>query len=375
MMFFAEGWSRAFQVYGYATDEIWYAACARNILAKCFGYNITVSYETTNESFAYPSNVKLDNLNLIHPPLAKYFIALSIAVFGYWPWSWRYPSLVLSSALPLLAYLTGRKVGGAAGGAIASTLVFLDALIRKMMFLAFLDVYMCFFGALFLALWIYRREKAALFSLGLAFSCKWNALFLALALLPRWLAEERKLKDAVLRLASFVLMPYLALSLPLIIAVGLPLWLYYQASAVGFHATLPAGSHPYASSPLDWLVNRRDFALYVLNGETVYASFNGLLLLFTVLAALAIAPKLLKWRENHDALALLAFPLGFWLCHMALYAIGRTAQFSFYAYTLSYGLDVCLGAFVGYAVERYKGLLAEWKSLLLGVRLAEAGAS
>ncbi len=52
------------------------------------------------------------SVNPQHPPLAKYFIALSIKVFGDYPFGWRFPSAVAGALLALSIFgLTFRLTG------------------------------------------------------------------------------------------------------------------------------------------------------------------------------------------------------------------------------------------------------------------------
>jgi len=112
---------------GYVSDETWYAPAAYNILTQVFGYNETLSYP-------YPNASGISTyLNLEHPPLVKYILALSIAALGYSPFAWRLPGWMVGGAAVVLAYLAGyellRDRGEAAAvlaGAISAAALIFD---------------------------------------------------------------------------------------------------------------------------------------------------------------------------------------------------------------------------------------------------------
>ena len=125
-----------------------------------------------------------------HPPLAKWFIAAGIRVFGFTPVGWRSAALLAGVALVLVTWLAARKVTDHGGLAfLAGFLVALDGIAFVTGRLALLDVFVavattgaawCVLGALVdrddperLRRW--RWAVAVLLGLGTAM--KWGAVW------------------------------------------------------------------------------------------------------------------------------------------------------------------------------------------------------
>jgi len=125
-----------------------------------------------------------------HPPLAKWFIAGGIRVFGFTPFGWRSAALVAGVGLVLVTWMAARKVTDHTGLAfLAGALVALDGIAFVTGRLALLDVFVavattgaawCVLGALVdrgeadrLRRW--RWGVAVLLGLGTAM--KWGAVW------------------------------------------------------------------------------------------------------------------------------------------------------------------------------------------------------
>ena len=394
---FAKLHPKVYQFDYYISDEIWYATSSRNVLAKYLGVNVTVSYETTNESFAYPKHVSLDYCNLEHPPLPKYLIGLCYLLFGYWPWSWRYPSLVLSSALPLLAYFAARKLGGEAAGVVSSLFVYFDPMVNNMGFVAFLDVYLGFFALLTFVFVAYDKEKLSFIGEGLALSSKWNGVFFAPLLLLRDFKNGVPVAKSVARTAAFVFLVYLVINAPLLVVDGPLTWVNNHYHYI-FSWHLREKAHmiieepgakdwrQFICDPLGWMFNKNPWPLYYQkvnvtteSGSRVeYVLVKAEMLVpvsYAFWALVGLCLPLLRprfWKKHYGVFLYFAFPLSFLGGHLLLWAIGTISQLSFYAFPLAVALDVAVPSVAVWCAAHYDELFQEWKSLLRWVLGKEA---
>ncbi|MGJ4945359.1 phospholipid carrier-dependent glycosyltransferase [Bradyrhizobium sp. HKCCYLS1011] len=125
-------------------------------------------------------------LNPMHPPLAKEFIALSIRTFGDNAFGWRYPGALFGALAVVAIYLCGLALFGTQAPAIAAALI---AWFNQMLYvqarIAMLDIFALAFSLLAIAAFLYgyRRPRPQLaFALagagfGFAAACKWSGVF------------------------------------------------------------------------------------------------------------------------------------------------------------------------------------------------------
>ncbi|MGA7448496.1 MAG: glycosyltransferase family 39 protein [Terriglobales bacterium] len=123
------------------------------------------------------------SVNPQHPPLAKYFIALSIKVFGDYPFGWRFPSAVAGALLALSIFgLTFRLTGNLHTSYVAWLLILANGFWFVMGRVAMLSIFELAFEAA--GVWAFmvavqKEEKSlrwlacsgALF--GLSIGCRW----------------------------------------------------------------------------------------------------------------------------------------------------------------------------------------------------------
>ncbi|RLG74116.1 MAG: hypothetical protein DRO08_00485, partial [Thermoprotei archaeon] len=76
----------------YVSDEVYYVSAAKNIGLYIFGVNVI---EKPYPNIPNPKG----NLNLEHPPLAKYIMFLSMLVLGDNSLAWRIPGLIMRAAI------------------------------------------------------------------------------------------------------------------------------------------------------------------------------------------------------------------------------------------------------------------------------------
>ncbi|MEL9990214.1 MAG: glycosyltransferase family 39 protein [Thermoproteus sp.] len=320
---------------GYISDETWYPPAAYNILKYVFHYNATmyVPYPNASDIATY--------LNLEHPPLAKYIMALSIAALGYRELAWRLPGWILGGAAVVLAYLTGRKLlegrsyAGLAG-ILSAVLLAIDPNFWVMHGIAMLDAYAGFFSLLALYLLVSERRLESSIALGLAFATKESTFFLVFPYLYYiGELEEKPLK----RLLYAVLIPlviYVVLSAPLIAYLGIYNWLqngplHMMSWDVTSGHIVGAGVESQISTPWGWFLNIHPFYL----GQNLYAKTNAaVMILWAVLTA-----ALWKLRDKRLAIAA-AFPWSVWAGFVVVYALGNHTLFSFYVSDFSPMVDV-----------------------------------
>lgn len=98
-------------------------------------------------------------LGAVHPPLAKWLIALGIAVFGYTPLGWRIASVLAGTATVAALYLLARRIlGSTTGAAFAAGLLAIDFLHFVHSRVAMLDVFVTLFGLSAFLFCIYDRD-------------------------------------------------------------------------------------------------------------------------------------------------------------------------------------------------------------------------
>lgn len=155
-----------------------------------------------------------------HPPLAKWFISVSMYYLGpYWSFSWRLPSLIFGFSGLLLIYIFAKRTGFNRNYAILSALCLVGT---KSWYIlsrtAMLEIYVSFFvllAGIFLYEFLWQNNFSQkigeykkwhlywLFNvfLGFAAACKWNGFFpLIFFVVPYWWFYVQGLLRAKLKL-------------------------------------------------------------------------------------------------------------------------------------------------------------------------------
>ena len=397
---------------GYVSDEVWYVDAARNMLLKVFhvrprisGARASVVYadfkavdkayrEATSfgvtpvlymcgshrcytkipalyveapsmryiEEFANATHAKdvvpgwpigdsqgIDQyLNLEHPPLAKYLIALSMLLLGDEPIYWRIPSIVCGALLVILTYLIVMSVSRCDIAALLTAfLVAIDPLSRVMSSLAMLDIFVACFTALALLFVVRRMFRAAVVATAVAACFKFNGIFALIPLLAYVIHEDLRRGEPPLAIfadvvmyTSFTALAFVALlvatSAPLIAYLGFSSWLSQAfVGAIKWHLSIKCVGPrcPPSSPPWGWFFGINSFPLYVYDGNTILA--QGIVPFYAasfVLALLSI-PALAK-RKPVSRYAWFLF-MGLWLGYVAIWLAGSRTQYSFYAVQLT----------------------------------------
>lgn len=331
----------------FVSDEVYYAAASYNLL-EAFGA------APPRPPGAYYPQWLAGYLNLEHPPLAKYLIALSIYALGYRPYAWRLPSWIIGEAALAAAFLLGRELtkrwglAQYAGGLAAAAALAADPNFWVLHGIALLDPYAGFFGllALYLALRAGGRGGAG----PLAFLPSTIALSLAIAskeiaaplLIPYAVYVRRSAGGWGAALALALAVPaalYLALSAPLMAHLGLAEWLegglLHTARWDIQSGHVPEYALGQMSTPWDWLLDVHSFYM----GLGLYASTSPpLLLAWLAMAAYAFLAR------NAALSTAASFPLAVWLALLAVYALGNHTLISFYVSSFSPMSDAFAGA-------------------------------
>lgn len=190
-------------------DETYYAKDAYSLLKH--GYERNWQEKANEAVIAGNLDVMQDSAAfVVHPPLAKWLIALGEQAFGMNSFGWRISAVVFGCLMiAVLIRLVRRISRSTLIGGIAGLLLTFDGLHFVMSRIALLDIFVAFFliaavaclaadrdwfrerlaryleqtgkpdlgGALGPTLWVRPWRIAAGISFGLALGCKWNAIY------------------------------------------------------------------------------------------------------------------------------------------------------------------------------------------------------
>ncbi len=319
----------------YVSDEVYYVSAAKNIGLYIFGVNVI---EKPYPNIPNPKG----NLNLEHPPLAKYIMFLSMLVLGDNSLAWRIPGLIMRAAIVILVYLSTLKITGSSYSAIlASAIATFDPILKPLSFIAMLEIYLAFFLTLAFTLILYRKYLSTYIVFGLALATKYSALFALPAFTYISFKEKCSLKKLILGLI-LVAIVYCTTWLPLVlyfasktgsIEEGVVRVINEHLFALKWHLS-SKGGHGYSAPPWGWLYNEKIWPIY---GGYAAHSNTYMIALFLILPILALIFKA-KIREKYlyPYYWFLSVFLGFTL----IYFLGSTTQFIFYAATYEPALGI-----------------------------------
>ena len=260
----AATYSTVVHLKGYVSDEIYYAGVAANMNLYMFDTDSRVPLPPHQLAYGY--------WNLEHPPLAKYILVLAEWAGGGGYMSYRWPSIIMTSLMPLIAYLAvtypfpdrdARRL--ALAGAVASVIFPLESIVRNEGGLALLDVYATFFVMLSLAFAMQDKYLLAAFFAGLAAASKETAVPIALAVVIAYYLNSRsprrvRLLGALLTL-SIAVVVFLASYLPLAAYLGPQVMASFVGTAKWDIVSRPSGPTP--SQPIDWFLGIRSMYFIV----------------------------------------------------------------------------------------------------------------
>ena len=389
---------------GYVSDEVWYVDSARNILEKIFGLRpsspscATLVYDNVSdvdraivlapaegikvvdsgyskiyavyvcgdsdriEKLANETHAKdivwgwrvgdaenIDTyLNLEHPPLAKYLIALSILLLGDRPFNWRIPSIVFGVALVVLTFFIAREISKDDLIALLVTaLVAVDPLVRNMSSIAMLDIFVATGSAIAVLLALRRRFLASCIAVAISACFKWSALLTYVPISFLYIKHlvsrgTRAFSDIVFeicRLGLATLFLFLSIdilvSIPLIAYVGLVDWFSNAVfGAISWHLSVKCvGPGCSSSAPWDWFLGVNTFPLYLSKELSLYAQGYVPIYIACFVLMLLAPPYLARCKPpSRDAWYLVT---GLFIGYVLLWLAGSRTQYSFYAVHLA----------------------------------------
>lgn len=404
----------------YVFDEVYYAKDACLYLAK--GMHACGTSQPTEQSY-------------VHPPLAKWIIAVGEWIFGYNSLGWRIMAALFGTALIVVVFLMARKLFGRWGGPIGGLLVATDFLLIVESRIAMLDIFLTFFvalGFLFIVCDHQRvlrlRERgegkldirwrvAAGFAFGAAGACKWSG-FYALAgagiLLLVWnvgTALRIRTDEKAAGLPARAPMPVTELNATLL-SVGIPVVLVYLASYAAWfrdnHFSLSQfwnlqnqmyqfnihlnAHHPYASRPWTWPIIKRPVAYYFQSSPTgcitphcrythILAFGNPATWYAALLAFAYIAVRAVRRRHGPERIVL----VGLLFQYLPWFGAGRTSFFYYMTPVVPFMMLALTGALrdlaqgavwrkglvIAYLVVACGGGLWFWYPVVAGVTLPQ----
>ena len=325
---------------------------------------------------------------LVHPPLAKWLLALGIRLFGYDSFGWRISAAIAGTLTVLLLFLLARRLlRSTVAASLTAGLLAIDLLHFVESRIAMLDIFVPLFGVAAVLFIVYDRDRplrddptssaasgllqrpwriAAGIAAGAALACKWSGGFfiiLVIVLSVAWEIEARRRRDepkpvlATLRGEGLSMLVWL-LVIPVLVYCftylgRLPVaaegdicpertgpWVNrlveQQKCMLRFHKDLTS-NHSYQSPAWSWLALKRPVSYYFEtdpNGDykEVFATGSPFVWWTSILALVVVAVAWLRrrdpWRPEGVILAGFAFTYGPWLA-AGLFS-ERSAVFLFY---------------------------------------------
>jgi dolichyl-phosphate-mannose-protein mannosyltransferase len=264
------GWSLLTRLYKlerpekYVFDEVYHAVTAKLML-----HNDPRAFEWWN-----PPPEPNTAVDWLHPPLAKYAQAASMAVFGENSYGWRFSSALTGTLLILLTYGLGRNVFGSYRiGLLAAFLASMDGLLLVQSRVAMNDIHVtaAIVAALW-AFWVARQSKSPAWLLaagilgGVSLATKWSGAYVVALMGILSLADLFSLKIA----PALRRIPWLAFCfgvVPIAIYLGSYGQMYLQGKGwqhlyelhqqIWWYQTHLTATHPYQSRPEQWFLDSR----------------------------------------------------------------------------------------------------------------------
>ena len=325
---------------------------------------------------------------LVHPPLAKWLLALGIRLFGYDSFGWRISAAVAGTLTVLLLFLLARKLlKSTVAASLTSGLLAIDLLHFVESRIAMLDIFVPLFGVAAVLFIVYDRDRppdeepagsrfgrllqrpwriAAGIAAGAALASKWSGGFfivLVLLLVVAWEIGKRRRTEqprpvlSTLRGEGPSIVVWL-LVVPVLVYCftylgRLPVaedgdicpertgsWVNrlveQQKCMLRFHNDLTS-NHSYQSPPWSWLTLKRPVSYYFEtdpNGDykEVFATGSPFVWWTSIVALVAVAVTWLRrrnpWGAEGAILGGFVFTYGPWLAAGLLSE--RSAVFLFY---------------------------------------------
>lgn len=285
----------------YYFDEVYHV-----VTAKLIAYGDPSAYE-----WWHPAPEPGTAIDWLHPPLAKLFQATTMILFGFTSFSWRVSSALFGIGVVGMTFAVAKKLKlPAAVAVMAAFLAASDGLLLTMSRVTMNDIHLTFFYLITVFCYLNWKEtphfRAALFTAlaaGLAVASKWSGVFvlglIAVDLLwNRIIMHSTKIKPkaitTLLGLVLFLVPTLYILSYSQMWLQGKD-WAHFSElhQQIWWYQNNLEATHPYQSSPLQWIFALRPVYAYTENtGEgflqNIYFQANPLLL-WTGVAAVAFS--------------------------------------------------------------------------------------
>jgi dolichyl-phosphate-mannose-protein mannosyltransferase len=263
----------------YYFDEVYHV-----VTAKLMAHNDPSAYE-----WWHPAPEPNTAIDWLHPPLAKLTQAASMIMLGENSFGWRFSSAAFGIGVIALTYALSRKLRFSESiSLLAAGLASLDGLLLTMSRIAMNDIHVTFF--ILLTLWMYlhwkvkpNRNRALLVGIlaGAASASKWSGIFviLPIALDQAWSLLHIHMQGKKLKLDQSILLGLsLTVMVPLVYLASYGQmflqghdWQHFRDlhQQIWWYQTNLDATHPYQSTPLQWIFNIRPVYTY-----THAAGFN-----------------------------------------------------------------------------------------------------
>jgi len=322
-------------------------------------------------------------LNLEHPPLAKYLIALLMAFFGDNPLTWRIPSIIAGVLTTLFTYMAALALTRNKWlSLVVSLLAGVDPVMRALSSIALLDAHVAMFSAMSIYFLFSRKPVCALISVIVGSLFKFNTLFLLIPVLyilvrldftenPKFTVLVRSLIKYSLATLSLFLAFQVIASMPLIIYGGFDWW--FSSSITGafkWHLSVKCiGAHcPVSSAPWDWFIGNNGFTLYYFTGTRSLVAI-GFWPLWSIALAYSVLLLPLYRVDRRLGYVLLVFH-GLLAGYILLYIAGGRTQYSFYSVQFTPMVYLLLAAALTYAVidpSKLRYVVVSWLRVIIAV--------
>lgn len=250
-----------------------------------------------------------------HPPLAKEIMSLSMYLFrSIEAWAWRLPGVLLGILSVYLVYLLAKQLFKKESVALLSAFIFsLDGLNFAQSRIGMNDIYLVTFSLASILFFIKQRYLLSSLFLGLAFSCKWTAIFLLIFYILILIKKQPK---KILILLVIVAAVYLGSYLPyFLLNYSINDFILLQKQMYLYHTNLKA-SHSYSSPWWSWPLNLYPVWYFVdYQGNKIVNIFsmgNHFLFWSGLIFVIISIYQVLKKKTNELILPLTLFFL-FWL--------------------------------------------------------------
>lgn len=326
----------------------------------------------------------LDYMNFEHPPLVKYFIALTMFSIGDFPFLWRIPSVIAGALVLVVILLIFKEVvkddTWMLLGFTAAIITALDKTFRSLSMIAMLDIFVSLFTILTLYFTLKDRLGLTSISVGLGFVSKFSGAFPALPAILYWVKKEKPAKVFLLVIYVPIVM-LIALSTPYILRDGfLRWWSSSVEGALRWHLSVKTADGPPQAMPWDWLLGRNPFPLHYVwdssRGEFVadlIASGNPILYMLTAALSILVIPVI---RDLPDRGVSYSFTWLTYLAYVALWLMGGKTQYSFYAVQVVPLFYVTLVMLIYYLMTPHTKILEvlrKWREVVRTVSMWLAG--